>query len=78
MIYAASVAQDEKPDSPWVLLLAGLAVSAIGGVAIPLGITAVTLIGVVIAIVGAALTAVGVVAVGVEMGMNRHRWDQRR
>lgn len=78
MIYAASVTQDVKPESPWLWVVIGLVVAAIGGAVMPLGIAPVTVIGIVVLAAGSALTAVGVIGVGVEMGMARHTWRQRR
>lgn len=71
------MSDERAPDSPWIILVFGVVVSAIGGAlaAFPedgLGWIAYMLMG-----LGGIAAGVGVVGVGVAMGIARANWAER-
>jgi len=71
------MSDERAPDSPWIMLLFGVAVVAVGGLLAlfpddgPSWIAWALLVG------GGVSTSVGVVGVGVAMGIARANWAER-
>lgn len=71
------MSEQRTPDSPWIMLVFGAVVSAVGGLLALAPDDGPMLIAYALMWGGGIVTSVGVVGVGVAMGIARANWAER-